>query len=179
MFATRRPWVALVGRLGRLGAAVAMLDLVIVAALAAHLAGGIVAGAAPTLASDGDPFGLLGTKLVEKSCPEVPLAVGKGTFVVCPAWTAVLSPTRVVEVVSVYGPGNSVVDAYPGDLPKGLAWGEPLKTTWKHAGKPNRITSAYGTPTLVYFVSGQPYRSIELRFNAAERLTRINASIVR
>lgn len=176
MFGKRRPWVAQFGRLGRLGAAVALLDLVLVVSLAA---GGIVSGASPTLAADGDPFGLLGTTLVKKTCPEVALQVGKGTFVVCPAWTAVLSTSRVVEVVSVYGPGSSVVDAYAGDLPKGLTWGEPLKATWKHLGKPNRITSAYGPPTLVYFVSGQPYRSIELRFNAAERLTRINASIVR
>lgn len=178
MLALRRHRFARLGRLGRLGVALVVLDLALVAGFAG-LAGGVATGSSPTLTADGGPFRLLGTTLGVKTCPEVPLAVGKGIFVVCPTWTGVLSPARVVEVVSIYGPGNSVVDPYAGELPGGLDWGQPLSATMKLMGRPNRITSAYGTPTLVFFFKDQPYGSLELRFDGDEHLKRINASLVR
>ena len=121
---------------------------------------------------------LLGLRLNDPSCPAVPLAVGKGTYVVCPHWTAVLATDGVVDVVSVYGPGNSVIDAFGGALPGGLQWGDPIGTAWTALGRPNRITGVYGTPTLVYFFDGKPYGSLELRFDGSDHLIRVNASRV-
>lgn len=164
-------------RLGRRAALLVELDLAIVLALGVHLGGGIVSGASPSPGVS-DPFLMLGTQLGETSCPKAPIDVGTGTYVVCPNWTAVVSPAGIVEVVSIYGPGNSVVDPYPGALPYGLAWGDSVTSAWDNLGRANRITSAYTTPTLVYFFTGKPYGSLELRYDANQRLKRINASLV-
>jgi hypothetical protein len=165
-------------RFGRRAAVIACLDLAIVIGLAAHLGGGVATGASPRAIADADPMRLLGLWLPDVSCPAAPLAVGKGTLVVCPTWTAVVSKSGVVDVVSMYGPGNAVVDAYAGALPQGLAWGDPISAAWTALGRPNRITSVYGTPTLVYFYDGKSYGSLELQFDGSEHLTRVNASLV-
>jgi hypothetical protein len=165
-------------RLGRRAAVIACLDLVLAIVLGAHLAGGVATGASPRALADADPVRLLGLPLVDTSCPTAPLSVGAGTFVVCPTWTAVLTPAGVVDVVSVYGPGNSTVDTFTGALPHGLAWGDPISAAWTALGRPNRITSVYGTPMLVYFFDTKPYGSLELQFDANEHLTRVNASLV-
>jgi hypothetical protein len=175
MPATRQHGLA---RLGRRAAAIACLDLVLAIVLGAHLAGGVATGASPRALADADPVRLLGTPLVDASCPTAPLPVGTGRFVVCPTWTAVLDPSGVVDVVSIYGPGNSTVDPYPGALPNGLAWGGPISAAWAALGRPNRITSVYGSPTLVYFFDAKPYGSLELQFDANEHLNRVNASLV-
>jgi hypothetical protein len=167
-----------IARLGWRAAVVALLDLAIVTMLVAHVAGGSASGASPTAFADSDPVRLLGLRLDNASCPTAPLPMGEGTMVVCAHFTAVLSVSGVVEVVSMYGPGNSVVDPYAGALPQGLSWGESIGAAWNALGRPNRITSAYGTPTLVYFFDGKPYGSLELRFDGAERLMRVNASLV-
>jgi hypothetical protein len=165
-------------RFGRCASVLACLDLAIVIVLAAHLAGGIAAGASPRAIADADPLRLLGQRLPDVGCPAAPLAVGKGTFVVCPTWTAVVSTSGVVDVVSVYGPGNDVVDASAGALPPGLAWGAPISAAWTALGRPDRITGVYGTPTLVYFFDRQVIGSLELQFDGSEHLTRVNASLV-
>jgi hypothetical protein len=167
-----------IGRFGRRAAVVVLLDLAIVAMLVAHIGGGIATGATPGAFADSDPARLLGTKLDNVSCPTAPLQVGRGTMLVCPRWSAVVSPSGIVEVVSVYGPGNSVVDPYGGALPAGLTWGAPIDDAWAALGRPNRITSVYGTPTLVYFFDTKPYGSLELRFDGDEHLVRVNASLV-
>jgi hypothetical protein len=167
-----------IARLGRRAAVVALLDLAIVVALVAHVASGIVIGASPSTFADADPARLLGQTLNNVSCPTAPLEAAKDRLVVCPHWTAVVSPSNSVEVVSVYGPGNSVVDAYAGALPQGLAWGDPISKAWQALGRPNRITSVYGTPTLVYFFDHERYGSLELRFDADGHLMRVNASLV-
>lgn len=164
-------------RVGRRVALLVQVDLAIVLTFGAPLAGGIVSGAGPS-PNVQDPFLMLGTQLGETSCPKAPIDVGKGTYIVCPNWTAVVSPAGIVEVVSIYGPGNSVVDPYPGVLPFGLSWGDSVTAAWETLGRANRITSVYGTPTLVYFFADKPYGSLELRYDVNERLKRINASLV-
>jgi hypothetical protein len=167
-----------VARKGRLAVVVAVLDLVIVVVVAAHLTGGTATGTSLAAFADSDPVRLLGTTLHQPSCPAVPLAVGNGSTVVCPDWSAVTSPRGVVEVISIYGPGNSVVAAYKGALPLGLAWGDSVTAAWAALGRPSRITGVYGTPTLVYMFDTQPYGSLELRFDATDHLVRVNASLV-
>ena len=165
-------------RHGRRTLAVSAFAFVIAVGVGVHLTGGMATGAGMSSIADSDPVRLLGVKLGETSCPVVPLAVGAGTTVICPQWTAILSATGVVAVVSVYGPGNAVVDAYEGSLPLGLAWGDDVTAVWDALGRPNRITGAYGTPTLVYMFTGKEYGSLELRFDAAYHLMRVNASLV-
>jgi hypothetical protein len=167
-----------IARLGWRAAVVALLDLAIVTMLVAHVAGGVASGTSPSGIGDSDPIRLLGLRLGDVACPTAPLPMGRGTMVVCPHWTAVLSTSGTVEVVSVYGPGNSVVDAYAGALPAGLAWGDTIGAAWNALGRPNRITSVYGTPTVVYFFDGKAYGSLELRFDGEEHLIRVNASLV-
>ena len=171
----RKPGFA---RHGRRVVIIAALDLAIVVGVGVHLAGGAATGASPSAIADSDPVRVLGMRLGETACPSVPLAVGKGTTMVCPHWTAVLSTAGVVEVVSIYGPGNAVVDAYEGSLPLGLHWGDEVTAVWDALGRPSRITSAYGTPTLVYMFDARPYGSLELRFDRDDHLMRVNASLV-
>jgi hypothetical protein len=162
----------------RLAVVVAVLDLVIILGVGAHLAGGTATGTSLAAFAESDPVRLLGTTLGTTSCPSVPLAVGDGSTVICPDWIAVTSPAGVVEVVSIYGPGNSVVDEYQGALPLGLKWGDGMAAAWAALGRPNRITGVYGTPTLVYMFDTHPYGSLELRFDATDHLVRVNASLV-
>jgi hypothetical protein len=81
--------------------------------------------------------------------------------------------------VSLYGPGNAVIDAFRGPLPEGLTWGQAISDVMAELGTPMRITDAYGTPTLVYAYEGEAYGSLELRFSAGDRLMRINACLLR
>lgn len=165
-------------RTRRFAVLVAVLDLVIVVGVGAHLAGGTATGTSLAAFAESDPVRLLGTTLGPTSCPTVPLAVGDGSTVICPDWTAVTSPAGVVEVISIYGPGSSVVDAYQGALPLGLQWGDHVAAAWTALGRPSRITGVYGTPTLVYMFDTHPYGSLELRFDATDHLVRVNASLV-
>lgn len=157
----------------------AVLDLAIVVGLGFLLLGGPAIGTALTANGGTDPVKLLGTDLGETTCPSAPLAVGDGMTVICPDWSAVTTSDGVVKVVSLYGPGNSTIDQYRGGLPMGLAWGTSLTDVVAKIGSPSRITGAYGTPTLVYAYEGMPYGSLELRFNAGNRLVRVNACLLR
>jgi len=165
-------------RLGRRGAVLATLDVAIVLVIVAHLGGAVATGASPSAIADADPLRLLGQTPSGITCPTAPLAVGAGTFLVCPTWTAVVAKTGIVDVVSLYGPDNAVVDTFAGTLPHGLAWGDPISAAWAALGRPNRISSALGTPTLVYFFDTGQYGSLELQFDATQHLARINASTV-
>lgn len=156
--------------------ATGILDLVVVAFVAAHLAGGAAVGASDPAGGITDPVGLLGTRLGPTACPSVPLAVGEGINVICPDWTAVTSLDGTLLVVSLYGPGNSVVNAWAGPLPQGLTWGDDLSAVLDTLGRPRLMTPAYGTPTLVYMYNGLPYGSLELRFDEGDHLMRVNAS---
>jgi hypothetical protein len=158
-------------------ATIMVLASVLVGGIGPPLAGGIATGAAPNTASDTDPMRLLGNELGDVGCPEVPLEVGTGTQVVCPRWTGIVSSSGVVRVVSVYGPGNAVVGEFNGALPEGLHWGDPIKAAWDVLGRPRRVTSAYVTPTLVYFFENRAYGSLELRFDDDGHLFRVNASL--
>jgi len=164
-------WMA---RHGPQVAALAILDLAIVLGFAAHMTGGLATGAS----SDSDPVALLGTTLVDGTCPSIPVSAGEGRTVVCPTWTGVTSPAGVIRVVSVYGPGNAVVDDFGGPLPRGLHWGDEVKSVWATLGQPSRVTSMYGTPTLVYMFTNERYGSLELQFDAADHLMRVNASLL-
>lgn len=162
----------------RLGFVVAVMDLVIVVGVLAHLTGGVATGASLEAFGASDPMRLLGTIQGKTPCPTVPLAVGQGTSVICDSWTEIVSPAGLVEVVSIYGPNSSAVDQYPGALPLNLAWGDGVDAVWSILGRPSRITGVYGTPTLVYSMTGQSFGSLELRFDASDHLERINASIL-
>jgi hypothetical protein len=165
-------------RLGRRAALLASLDVAIVLVIVAHLGGAVATGASPSAIADADPLRLLGQTPSGITCPSAPLAVGADSLLVCPTWTAIVTKSGTVDVVSLYGPDNAVVDSFAGALPFGLAWGDPISAAWAALGRPNRITSAYGTPTLVYFFDAGTYGSLELQFDATQHLTRINASTV-
>jgi len=163
----------------RLAIAVAVLDLLVVAGIGFHLGGGSAIGSALSANGGVDPVALLGTDLGKTTCPSAPLAVGKGTTVICPDWTGITTLDGVVEVVALYGPGSAVLDEFRGPLPEGLHWGDSLTDIVATLGPPNRITDAYGTPTLVYAYRGKVYGSLELRFSGGDRLMRINACLLR
>ena len=161
------------------GLAVVALVLCLAAgvALVGQLWGGRALGADPALSAD--PVPLLGTRLDAGTCPTAPMAFGADLMVVCPGWTAVTTRSGDVQVVSLYGPGNSTIDAWVGPLPQRLAWGDTLGAVWTMLGRPQRVTSAFGSPMLVYWFTGQPYESLELQFDDADTLVRVNASLVR
>ncbi len=175
MLQQRRLWAA---GTWRLAIAVVVLDLVIVAGIGFHLAGSTAIGSALTGNGGVDPVALIGRDLGKTTCPSAPLAVGKGTTVICPDWTGVTTPDGMVEVVSLYGPGNAVIDEFRGPLPEGLRWGQDITDVVAALGTPIRITDAYGTPTLVYAYKDKAYGSLELRFSAGDRLMRINACLL-
>lgn len=164
--------------LARLGRAAALLDLAIVLVLAIHLAGGPAVGF-DDLATRGirDPMALLGTELDTNGCAQAALEVGDGFVLYCHDWSAIASPDGTAQVVSLYGPDHPVVHRFRGELPQGLRWGDTIAQVMDDLGTPYRITDAYGTPTLIYMFSDERYGSLELRFNAAERLDAVNACL--
>jgi hypothetical protein len=166
-------WAAHLRSLSVLAAA---LTLVAGALLVGQLWGGRALAADPALTSN--PIPLLGTTLAQGTCPTAPMAVGGDLMVVCPGWTAVTTKAGRVQVVSLYGPGNSTIDAWTGRLPQGLAWGDKLSDIWTRLGRPEHVTSAYGAPMLIYWFNAQPYQSLELQFSAKDTLIRVNASLV-
>jgi len=166
------------GRLGWLLVAVAASSLVLFAGITGHLSGGRT-DAAGLSGGISDPIALLGAPLPAVTCPTAPMAVGRDRMAVCPDWTAIVDPAGTVQVVSLFGPGNSAVDARAGALPEGLHWSDGLAAVWAQLGRPRHITAAFGTPMLVYWFSGRPYQSLELRFDSAERLVQVNASTLR
>jgi len=162
----------------RVGVVAAWLNLLVVSVLVVHLGGGTTLGWG--LVSNGEsPLNLLGTTLDAAPCMSAPLAVGHGSTVFCPTYSAVTSPEGVVQVVSLYASGNPVVNAYGGRLPRGLEWGESIHQVIDRLGEPHRLTDIYGPPTLVYMVDDAKYGSLELQFNAAGKLVRLNACLTR
>jgi hypothetical protein len=159
----------------RAGHTVLLLDIVLIVLL---VGSGPALGAgrrpAPDVAS---PIPLLGHVLDHPRCARVPLEVGKGEQVFCRTFSAITGRDGRVLVVSLYGPGHPVVDRYEGVLPEDLAWGERLADVLHRLGRPRLITAAFGTPTLVYMYDGRPYGSLELRFDASDRLDGINACL--
>ena len=163
----------------QLAIAVIVLDLIVVAGIGLHIGGGTAIGSALSANGGDNPVALLGTNLGETTCTTAPLAIGKGTTVICPDWSAITTPEGKVEVVSLYGPGNAVLNEYRGALPQGLHWGDGITAIMAALGTPSHITNVYGTPTLVYAYKGEPYGSLELRFSAGDRLMRVNACLLR
>ncbi len=163
----------------RLAIVVVVIDLLIVAGVGVHLAGGTAVGTALTANGGVDPIALLGTVLGDTTCPTAPLAVGDGATAICSDFSAITSGDGTVEVVSLYGPGNAVIDQYRGELPMAMRWGDSLTEVAAALGRPARITDVYGTPTLVYVYEDRAYGSLELRFNSGDRLMRVNACLLR
>jgi hypothetical protein len=163
---------------GRLAVALIVLDLVVLAAVVMHLAGAPAIGSAESAGGWPDPVALLGKELGDNMCPTAPLAVGEGTNVICHDWTGVATRDGIVNVVSLYGPGNAVVHAFRGPLPEGLHWGDSLPDILAALGTPSRVTDAFGTPTLVYVFEDEEYGSLELRLSGGDRLMRINACLL-
>lgn len=167
-------------RTARIGRAVALLDLAIVLAIVFHLAGGPVIGSVePDVRATPDPIRVLGTQIDDTGCARAPQDVGHGFLVYCRDWSAITSEDGEALVVSVYGPDHPVVRAFRGVLPHGLAWGQSITDVMDELGRPYRITDAFGTPTLIYMFADERYGSLELRFNAADRLDAINACLTR
>ena len=142
-----------------------------------HVGGG--AGPRIISAANGgiDPLTYLDHEFNQSGCARVPLAVGDGFFVVCEGFTANTTRSGVARVISVYGPGNAVVEEYTGALPQSLHWGDTRQAVVKAIGRPNRISDLYGPPTLVYMYTGERYGSLELQFDAQDHLVRINAGL--
>lgn len=166
-------------RLRQLAILLALLNVALMAGVTMHLGGGVAAGARLDGIASSDPIALLGTRLGHTGCPTTPLAVGEGATVVCSGWTAILSKSGRVQVISIVGPGHGTIEAFRGSLPQGLHWGDSLTEVLAAIGGPNRITSVYGTPTFVYMYRGMPYGSLELRFSPGGRLQAINACLQR
>jgi hypothetical protein len=124
-----------------------------------------------------NPVLLLGSTFDRTGCPTVPLAIGSGYSVFCDDWSATTSLDYRAQVVSLYAAGHDVVDAYTGPMPQALRWQEGIAEVKKALGDPSLITDAYGTPTLVYMYTHEPYGSLELRFDTHARLVRINACL--
>jgi hypothetical protein len=168
-----------IGRLGRVAALAVIVAVVLsfglIPSLGQDTANGVLLGATPA----GDPVALLGTRLGDTGCPSAPLAIGEGRTVVCPEWTAVTLPDGLVQVVSLYGPGNGSIDTFRGELPQGLHWGDGVNEIVATLGQPQRLSSAFQTPTLVYMFRGLRYGSLELRLSLGGRLQRINACLKR
>jgi hypothetical protein len=145
----------------------------------------IQAGGATTLASalsghETDPITYLGLRVELKDCVKAPLAIGDGSVVLCNRWNGVVAPDGVVDVVTLHAlDTSSIVQAWRGDLPKGLHWSDSIADVRGKLGEPSRITSIYGTPTFVYMFRGERFGSLELRFSAGDRLESINACLTR
>jgi hypothetical protein len=161
----RRPAV------GVLGSRLIVLGAVVLA---------LAAGPGTGLAREPDPTTLLGSRPDTTGCVTTPEAIGRGVDMACPGFTAVLVD-GTVRVVSLYSGGDDggAAGPYAGDLPEALEWREGLVDVADQLGPPRDITAMYGPPTLVYWFRDRPYQSLELQFNAAGELVRINASVTR
>ncbi len=166
----RRRWLSIV---------VAGISLVAFGAAWMHVGGGT--GTRIIAAANGgiDPLSYLAAEFDETGCVRTPLAVGDGFFVICENFTANTSRSGVARVVSLYGPGNPVLEEYTGALPRSLTWGNSPKAVIKAIGRPSRISDLYGPPTFVYMFTGERYGSLELQFDARDHLVRINAGLTR
>jgi hypothetical protein len=154
----------------RLVVAVASLALVGVWLLAGPRAG-VAAGVSPVA--------LLGQPCDVSTCTTVPQPHGHGILAFCRDFSATIID-GTVQAVSLYAPGaSSVVAGYVDPLPLGLRWQQPLVDVAEALGKPARISAMYRTPTLVYMFGDQVFGSVELQFDEADALVRVNASITR
>jgi hypothetical protein len=156
---------------GVLGGSLIVLGAVLIA---------LAAGPGTGLAREPDPMTLLGATPDTIGCVTTPEAIGRGVDLACPGFTAVLVD-GTVRVVSLYSGSDDggAAGPYAGNLPEALEWREGLVDVADLLGQPRRITSMYGPPTLVYWFRDRPYQSLELQFNAAGELVRINASVTR
>ncbi len=167
----REPWQ-------RLGVILVCIDLLIVGMVAANLGGGSGRGIVFAVGgSDVDPVSYLGSTFDHSGCQSADLAIGKGEFVICEDWSAVTNGDATAKVVSLYAAGNPVIDEYTGPLPQSLRWGQTIEDVTASLGKPRRITDMFGTPTLIYMYTGEKYGSLELQFDAKDKLFRINACL--
>jgi hypothetical protein len=159
----------------RLAAVILAVTLAISGMVLAHLGGAatfVRAGAGGV-----DPLSYLGSTLNRSGCVSAPLGVGDGMYVGCEDWSAITSPAGAAMVVSVFADGNSAIAPYTGTLPKSLRWHETVTEVWAALGRPRRISSMYGTPTLVYMYDHERFGSLELQFDARDQLVRINACL--
>jgi hypothetical protein len=165
----RGPWQ-------RLGVIFVCLDLLIVGTIATGLDGDSGRGIAFAQGgSDVNPVSFIGSTFDHTGCQTAALSIGKGEFVVCDDWTAITNGDSTAKVVSLYASGNPVIDEYTGPLPQALHWGQTITEVTAALGQPRRITDMFGTPTLVYMYYGEKYGSLELQFDAQDKLFRINA----
>lgn len=125
-----------------------------------------------------NPLSCLGSTVDQTGCEAVPLAIGEGYRVICPNFSAITALDHTVQVVSVYA-GTSMFDRYTGPMPEALRWHQGMEEVADTLGDPRRITSIYGTPTLVYMYEDAPYGSLELRFDDNAELVQINACLDR
>jgi hypothetical protein len=109
----------------------------------------------------------------------VPQPHGHGILAFCRDFSATIID-GTVQAISLYAQGASeVVAGYLDPLPLGLSWHQPLFDVAEALGRPARITAMYRTPTLVYMFRDQAFGSVELQFDEADVLVRVNASIAR
>jgi len=161
----------------RLAAVILALTLAFTGMVLVHLGG--TSSVARAGAGGVDPVSYLGSTFNRSGCVSAPLSVGDGMYVGCQDWSAITSPAGAALVVSVFADGNSAIAPYTGVLPKGLRWHETVTEVWAALGRPQRISSIYGTPTLVYMYDGERFGSLELQFDARDELVRINACLTR
>jgi hypothetical protein len=139
----------------------------------------LLAGPRPGVAAGVSPVALLGRPCDVSTCTTVPQPHGRGILAFCHDFSATIID-GVVQAVSLYAPGAStVVGPYADPLPLGLAWRQPLAGVAEALGTPARISAMYRTPTLVYMFRGQAFGSVELQFDEADALVRVNASLTR
>lgn len=160
--------------------AVAMVSLVFWSFALIHAGGAIADAVSPGGRGVLSPISNLGTEADLSDCITAPLKVGSAKAAFCGDWNGVISKDGIVEVVALHALDDSgVVDAYRGTLPLGLAWGDSIVDVRDKLGQPSRITSMYGTPTFVYMYRSGVFGSLELRFNAGDRLMGINVCLER
>jgi len=157
------------------------IALAAVAVIADIAALGIVLGSPPGGGPEAraSAIDVLGRPFDDPACAKSPLASGAGFGVACATWAATVSPSLNVTTVSLYAGGSDGFAEYTGPLPKALRWREPLHEVASSLGRPSRISAAYGPPMMVYTFTGEPYGSLELRFDGAATLVGISASLTR
>ena len=162
----------------RLGAILIGIDLLAASVVVGGFDLRMDPGVALGVDSATNPLSCLGSTMDQTGCVVVPLAIGDGYRVICPNFSAITTLDDTVQVVSIYA-GTSVFDEYTGPMPEALRWHQGMEEIADTLGDPWRITSIYGTPTLVYMYDDAPYGSLELRFDYNAELVQINACLDR
>ncbi len=126
-----------------------------------------------------DPIACLGRTFDAIACTTMPAAWGDSRLAACGTWGATVSPESTVTTVSMYAAGRDGFAGFTGPLPLGLHWGELFREISARVGSPALVTSAFGTPTMVYMFADAAYGSLELQFDSRDRLIRVSANLTR